>query len=98
MTEIPPAIRTELDALHAADERHDADIARLTADMVEIRESLKCTATKDDIQALRSHISDAVNGILRDALNATPMRQSVFWSAIVAVATIGLYIMAIKHP
>lgn len=98
MTDIPPAIRSELDALHAADERHETDIARLTADMAEIRETLKHTATKDDILGLRSHISDAVNGILRDALNATPMKQSVFWSAIVAVATIGLYIMAIKHP
>lgn len=98
MTDIPPAIRDELDALHEADKRHDIAISRLETDMAEIRETLKHTATKDDILGLRSHISDTVNGILRDALNATPMKQSVFWSAIVAVATIGLYIMAIKHP
>ena len=47
--------------------------------LIELRESdnrllemVGRAATKDDIGDLRTHVDEAVNGILRDALNAVP--------------------------
>lgn len=97
MSDIPPAIQTRLDALAAVDSRHEAAIRKLERDMTEIRDILGQTATKEDISGLSMHVSTQINGILRDALNAAPMKQSVFWGALVALATIGMMLEALLH-
>lgn len=50
-------------------------------------------ATKDDIIGVKSHVSDSIQGILRDALNAIPAqhavqatRQGNVWLAVAAIA------------
>lgn len=78
------------------DEHHEA-IAGLQDSEKAIMERLGAMsgamATKDDIIGVKSHVSDAVQGILRDALNAVPAqhavqaaRQGNVWLAIAAVA------------
>ena len=97
MSEMTPTLRAELDALHAEDGRHARRIERLEADMTEIRETLKRTATKTDIAGLQTHVSMQINGILRDALNAAPMKQSILWGAIVALVTFVSFLLRLKH-
>lgn len=94
---IPPAIAIELARLAAADVRHESSIKRLETDMQEIRITLGMMATKEDAAEIRTHIDGAVNGLLRDALNAAPMRQSVLWGALVALATVGMLIVSWVH-
>lgn len=94
---IPPAIAIELARLAAADKQHDTAIHNLQTDMEEIRATLGLMATREDVQGVRSHIDNAINGLLRDALNAAPMRQSVLWGALVALATVGMLIVSWVH-
>ena len=94
---IPPAIAIELARLAAADKQHDSAIHRLETDMQEIRVTLGMMATKEDAAEIRTHIDGAVNGLLRDALNAAPMRQSVLWGALVALATVGMLVVSWVH-
>ena len=98
MNEMTQTLRAELDALHAEDGRHARRIERLEADMSEIRETLKHTATKADIAGLQNHVSAQVNGVLRDALNAAPMKQSLLWSAIVALVAFASLLLQLRHP
>ena len=94
---IPPAIAIELARLDAADKVQSDAIRRLETDMEEIRVTLGLMATREDVQGVRTHIDNAINGLLRDALNAAPMRQSVLWGALVALATVGMLIIEWAH-
>lgn len=55
-------------------------LERLDGDIAEIRETLKQTASKDDITDLRLLVERSVNGLLRDALNSVPAKQAVAWA------------------
>lgn len=73
--------------------RLEASIDTLKEDVAEIKGSLKALATKSDLSVM-------VNGVLRDALNAVPMRQSILWTAISALAgaaTVGITILSLHH-
>lgn len=68
-------------------------ISALKDDITEIKATL---ASKEDVfsikEELQQSISTNINGILRDALNATPANQSLSWARI---STITLIITAV---
>ena len=77
-------------------------IKELRANDERILIQLDAMASKEDIAELRSHIDTSINGLLRDALRATPehtanqlARQSNVWLAVAGVATICTLIVAI---
>ncbi|MGH7068171.1 MAG: hypothetical protein ACREFO_05950 [Acetobacteraceae bacterium] len=74
---------------------HDRRIGQLEVDMGEIRGYLGRTATKADVADMGGRIMAAINGLLRDALNAMPARQAAIWGAVVAIATIGMLAAAL---
>jgi hypothetical protein len=83
MLDIPEWIRSEMENLKQADQRHELRlddherrVSQLERDMGDIKTMLAKTATKDDI-----------NLILRDALNSVPGRQTMLWSAALVVIT-----------
>lgn len=69
---------------------NDKRIRQLEIDMGEIRTYLGRTATKADVAEMGARITGAINGILREALNALPVKQAAIWGAVVAIATIGM--------
>lgn len=76
-------------------ERHGDDIRRLSEGISQIQITLAQMATKGDVAALATRIDNAVNGLLRDALQAMPMKQSLLWGGITAVATLGMVVLEI---
>lgn len=76
-------------------DRHSDDIRRLTDGINQLQVNLAQTATKDDVANLATRIDAAVNGLLRDALQAMPMKQSLLWGGITAIATIGMVVLEI---
>lgn len=61
------------------EQRHDSTdvaVAELRESERAILERLGATATKDDIISVKTHVSESVQGILRDALNAIPASQA----------------------
>lgn len=75
--------------------QNSREIAQLKIDMGEIRAYLGQTATKADLAEWGAKIHGAINEILRDALNAMPVKQSAIWGAVVGIATIGLMLIAL---
>lgn len=72
---------------------NDHRITQLETDMGEIRAYLGQTATKADLADMGRRIEAAINGILRDALNALPVRQAAIWGAVVAICSVGLLLV-----
>ncbi|MGH7056426.1 MAG: hypothetical protein ACREFZ_00900 [Acetobacteraceae bacterium] len=86
--------------LGAAERRldeHEKRIAELETDMGEIRTYLGEVSTKDDIARLRTYIDGAINGILREALNAVPGWHSLVWGGIAAIAAIIAVAASLLH-
>jgi len=96
-------------------EKHDLAISTLrnhqeifAAKLEMIQDSIDKTATKDDVEHV---VNVAVNGLLREALMATPSREAnkiseqankishhnVFWAAIMAIAGFGAMIWTVMH-
>lgn len=69
-------------------------VVRLDKDISEIRVILGQTATKTDVANLGAKIDQAVSGVLRDAINAVPGRHIAIWTTVMAIATIGLVLLA----
>jgi len=69
-------------------------VERLDSDISEIKTTLARTATKDDVAAVGTKIDSAINGLLRDALNAIPAKQTMWWTAVMAIAAIGTTLSA----
>jgi hypothetical protein len=88
MLELPDWVRSEMENLKQADQRHELRlddherrIERLQDDMRDIKTMLAKAATKDDI-----------NVVLRDALNSVPAKQTMLWSAaLVAMTALTLF-------
>ncbi|MGH7118152.1 MAG: hypothetical protein ACREFP_04045 [Acetobacteraceae bacterium] len=86
-----------LDAVERGIEANDHRIRQLEVDMGEIRAYLGQTATKADVAELGQQIAGAINGILRDALNAVPARHAAIWGGVAAIATVGMLIVVVLH-
>lgn len=78
-------------------DEHDKRIGELETDMKEIRIYLGEAATKADIAGLRMYIDGAINGILREALNAMPARRAALWGGVAALATAGMLAVSLLH-
>lgn len=65
--------------------QHNEIIQKLDKDMEEVRQEIKLSAKKSDIESLRSHIDEKTILLLRDALSAVPQKAMVWWMAIAAV-------------
>ena len=117
-----PMIAAKVTALEATANRHETrlekhDLAISTlrnhqeifaAKLEMIQDSIDKTATKDDVEHV---VNVAVNGLLREALMATPSREAnkiseqankishhnVFWAAIMAIAGFGAMIWTVMH-
>lgn len=81
---------------------HDQMIEELRANDIEIMKTLAKSATHDDIQDVHLKIDDAVNGLLKDALNAVPAnaanqiaKQGNLWLAVAAIVALCALIAAI---
>lgn len=90
MTGRVAAAERQIEANTSRLEGHAKRIGQLEVDMGEIRTYLGRTATKADLAQLGERIHAAINGLLRDALNAMPVRQAAIWGAVVAIATVGM--------
>jgi len=96
-------------------DKHDLSISALrshqevfAAKLEIIQASIDKTATKDDVEHV---VNIAVNGLLRDALMATPAHEAnkiseqansiskhnVFWAALMAIAGFGALIWTVLH-
>ncbi len=84
-----------IEAVEKRVDAHERRIGQLEVDMGEIRVYLGQTATKTDLAALGERIHGAINGLLRDALNAMPVRQAAIWGGVVAIATIGMLLVTL---
>ncbi|MGH8144313.1 MAG: hypothetical protein ACREU2_17600 [Steroidobacteraceae bacterium] len=93
--EVPTYPAGRIDAVERRIDAHDRRIGQLEVDMGEIRGFLGQTATKADVADLGQRIQAAINGLLRDALNAMPVRQAAIWGAVVAIATIGMLLVTL---
>ena len=94
--------------IHETVAQHHADIANIKEKLQEhaealdelretdmqILERMGQTATKEDIQGVRSHIDASINGILKDALNATPVKQTMILTLIIALTGIAALVIA----
>ncbi len=86
--------------MHAAEKRleeHEHRVSELETDMREIRAYLGEAATKADIAGPRTYIDGAINGLLREALNATPARHAALWGGVAALATAGMLAVSLLH-
>lgn len=70
-------------------------VSRLDSDMHEIRATLTHTATKADVAGISAKIDQAINGVLKDAINAVPARQAATWSVVTAICGIGMLIITL---
>ena len=93
MSDIPPAIRTELDALHAADDRQTAAIGELRRwmgtleqDMREIRREISAGAAKVDESLANVHT--ALTTVFTKSLAAAPPWATVVIASLTAVAAV----------
>lgn len=68
-------------------------VSRLDSDISEIRATLLHTATKADVATIGQKIDQAINGVLRDAINAVPARQAAVWGAVAAICALGLVLL-----
>ena len=88
MSEVPDLVHRVLNLEFRVTKTEDI-INTLRADIQEIRATL---ASKEDIAhletTLKSEISDNVNGILRDAINATPANATATWAKISGITFI----------
>jgi hypothetical protein len=117
-----PMIEAKVKALEATAnkhetrlEKHDLAISALrnhqeifAAKLEMLQASIEKTATKDDVEHV---VNLAVNGLLRDALMATPAHEAnkineqansiskhnVFWAALMAIAGFGALIWSVLH-
>lgn len=96
--------------------QHRESIARLTASEQKLMRLVEDSATRSDILELKGHImghvDQSVNGVLRDALNATPAhvantisKSTKMWIAfgaicgsLAAIAALGSLIISVAHP
>jgi hypothetical protein len=76
---------------------HENHLKQLDADMAEIRDTLASTATKEDIAALRNDVLSSINGVLRDALNSVPGKQSVMLGGLMAAVAVASLIFTMLH-
>lgn len=76
-------------------QRHAAHLEKLDGYISELRTALAMTATKGDILTLRGHIDSAVNGLLRDALQAMPPRLGLMLGIITVIATVAMVVLEI---
>lgn len=84
--------RTEAD-----NKRQDTHLQRLDTHITDLRARLDQTATKDDIAATNAHIDQSVNGILRDALNSTPLWVTVLFGFVSVAATLASMYFGLLH-
>lgn len=92
---MPMGLGGRIEAVERRVDAHDRRIGQLEVDMSEIRGFLGQTATKADVADMGARIMTAINGLLRDALNAMPVRQAAIWGAVVAIATIGMLLVTL---
>lgn len=92
---MPDDVPARLSLVERRVDANDHRIRQLETDMQEIRTYLDHTATKADVVEMGAKIERAINGILREALNALPVRQAAIWGAVVAIATIGLLLVSL---
>lgn len=74
--------------------RHDGLIERLNDDIRDIRVRLASLATSDQMSDLHAHVDASINGLLREALNATPQWYALLMTAVMSVAGIASAIAA----
>ncbi|MGG1948964.1 hypothetical protein AB1286_29860 [Trinickia sp. NRRL B-1857] len=91
--------------LEQAKEEHAESIKGLQESEKAILERLAMTATKDDMMGLRGHFDGAINGVLKDAINAVPQhaanstaRRANVWFALAGIGSLGaLAVMIFEH-
>lgn len=88
-------LERRVDGLETRIEQHERILSRLNADMAEIRGFLGHVATKADLSDMGTKIERAINGLLRDALNAVPLKHSAMWGGVAAIAAIGALFVSI---
>jgi len=76
--------------------RHDAAIQTLREHHTQFTIKLEALQTRLSLTATKADVDGAVNGLLRDALNAVPAteanrinRQNLFWQAVLGLVGIG---------
>jgi hypothetical protein len=70
-------------------------VSRLDNDISEIRATLTHTATKADVASIGSKIDQAINGVLKDAINAVPARQAATWGTVTAMCAFAMLVVTI---
>jgi len=95
---------SEIAAINQRLHDHATMIDDLRENDIRIMERLGNAATHEDIIAVNGKIDSAVNGLLRDALQAVPEhaanqigRQSNVWLAIAAIAALCALVVAVVH-
>lgn len=63
-------------------QEHDKMLSRLEGNIQEVRATLSGIATHEDVEGLRAHINEQINGLLRNALNAVPAQVGTVFGGI----------------
>ena len=76
------------------------EISQLRVDITDIRARQATSATKEDIANVVVQMHAALNGVLRDALNAVPGKQAALYGLIgtggILLSAIGTF-LALRH-
>jgi hypothetical protein len=67
---------------------HGNLIEKLNDDIRDIRISLAGVATKEQVADLKDHVDRSINGLLREALNATPQWYALLLTGVIVLAGI----------
>lgn len=90
------AVESRQDAVETRTERLEQHYQTLSENMARVDAKLSHTATREDIARVDAHIDQAVNGLLRRALDAVPGQHSRWLTvAIVVISLVSLFVTAV---